>query len=282
MLKNLKSSPTGIMGLIIFIAVAVCGLLASVISPYDPGAQNIENTFMPPVWDALGGIQHVFGTDDVGKDVLSNLIYGSRISLLVGILGTIVAGCIGVFLGSLSGYYGGKIDTVIMRIADIQLAFPFILLAIFIVAVLGPSLMNIIIVAGISSWVQFARLVRGEIIAVKEKEYIEAIKSLGAKSYLIIFKHILPNIMNSVIVLATLEMARIILMEAALSFLGLGVPAEVPTWGKMLADARVHMVSHPWLAILPGLAITMTVLGINLFGDWLRDYLDPKLRESLK
>jgi len=282
MWKNLRSSPTGIIGLVIFIMVVACGLLASFISPYNPGTQDIENTFMPPFWNSLGGIDHLLGTDDVGKDVLSNLIYGSRISLMVGFFGTIVAGCIGVLLGSLSGYYGGKIDTAIMRIADIQLAFPFILLAIFIVAVLGPSLSNIIIVAGISSWVQFARLVRGEIIAVKENEYIEAIRSLGAKSYVIIFKHILPNIMNSVIVVATLEMARIILMEASLSFLGLGVPAEVPTWGKMLADARVHMVSHPWLAILPGLSITFTVLGINLFGDWLRDYLDPKLRETNK
>ena len=195
-------------------------------------------------------------------------------------MGTLAGGFIGVILGSISGFYGGKVDSLLMRIVDVQLAFPFILLAIFIVAVLGPGLMNIIVVAAISSWVRYARLVRGEILSVKKMEYVEAIRSLGAVDIRIMFRHILPNVISPAIVVGTLEMARIILMEAALSFLGLGVPAHVATWGRMLSEGRVYIVTSPWLAIVPGVAITIAVLGVNLFGDWLRDYLDPKLKNA--
>ena len=186
-------------------------------------------------------------------------------------------GIVGVVLGSLAGYYGKWVDAVIMRLVDIQLCFPFTLLALFIAAVLGSSLGNVILIAGITSWVRYARLVRGEILGIKEMEYIEAIRAAGGTDARIIFKHILPNIISPVIVIATLEMAKIVLIEASLSFLGYGVPITIPTWGRMLSEARDNILTDPWQCIFPGLCITLTVLGVNLLGDWLRDYLDPKL-----
>lgn len=264
--------------MIIIALMLLVALAAGILAPHNPNDQDISQRLIGPFWTIKGSMDHILGTDNMGRDILSRLIYGSRVSLLVGFLGTLAGGFIGVILGSLSGFYGGKVDNFIMRIVDIQLAFPFILLAIFIVAVLGPGLFNIIVVAAISSWVRYARLVRGEILSVKKMEYIEAIRSLGAGDIRIMFRHILPNVISPAIVIGTLEMARIILMEAALSFLGLGVPAHVATWGRMLSEGRVYIVTSPWLAIIPGLAITIAVLGVNLFGDWLRDYLDPKLK----
>lgn len=276
MVASLLRSKTGLLGLIIVIAVIAMAILAPVISPYDPTKQDIINKLMDPSW-AGGDPAHPFGTDQLGRDVLSRLFFGSRITLLVAFSGTIVASIIGVILGSISGYYGGWVDAVIMRIVDIQLSFPFILLALFIAAVLGPGVGNIILIAAISSWVRYARLVRGDILSIKEMEYVESIRSLGGSDMRILFKHIVPNIISPVIVIATLEMAKIVLMEASLSYLGLGVPVTIPTWGRMLAESRVNMVTSPWQAILPGIFITLTVLGVNLVGDWLRDYLDPKL-----
>ncbi|HCJ58790.1 MAG TPA: peptide ABC transporter permease [Clostridiaceae bacterium] len=277
MWNNLKESKTGILGLSIVLLVIVVAFTATIISPYDPVKQDIINKMKPPAWSEGGTWDHIFGTDQLGRDILSRLIYGSRVTLMVAFSGTILAGIVGVVMGAISGYYGGWIDSLIMRIVDIQLSFPFILLALFIAAVLGSGLQNIILIAGLSGWVRYARLVRGEILSIKEMEYIEAIRSLGGSNMRIIFRHILPNVISPVIVIATLEMAKIILMEASLSYLGLGVPIEIPTWGRMLSDSRVHLVTSPWMAILPGLAITLTVLGVNLLGDWLRDYLDPKL-----
>lgn len=277
MWNSLSNSKTGLIGLIIIGFVIVVALLAPIISPYDPAKQDILNKLMNPIWSENSSSNYFLGTDQLGRDVLSRLIYGSRVSLLVAISGTLLAGFVGLFFGSISGYYGKWIDALIMRIVDIQLSFPFILLALFIAAVLGPGLMNIIFIAGLSSWVRYARLVRGEVLSIKEMEYIESIRSIGGDDRRIIFNHILPNIISPVIVIATLEMAKIILMEASLSYLGLGVPIKIPTWGRMLAESRVAIVTSPWLAILPGLCITLTVLGVNLLGDWLRDYLDPKL-----
>lgn len=277
MWKSLVKSKTGLMGLVLVLLVVFLALAADFISPHDPNKLNIERKLLPPAWVDGGSSEFLFGTDQLGRDILSRIIYGSRITLLVAFFGTVLAGIIGVTLGAIAGYYGEIIDTVIMRFVDIQLAFPFILLAIFIVAVLGPGLRNIIIVAGISGWVQYARLTRGEILSVKEMEYIEAIRALGAKDGRIIVKHVLPNVISPVIVVATLGMARIILMEASLSFLGLGVPANIPTWGRMLSESKVYIFTTPSLAIAPTIAITLTVLSVNLLGDWLRDYLDPKL-----
>jgi len=277
MWKSLKESKTGMFGAGIVFAVIAVALTATIISPHDPTKQDIINKMMSPVWYEDGSWEHILGSDQLGRDILSRLIYGSRVTLLVAFSGTILAGAIGVVMGAVSGYYGGWVDALIMRLVDIQLSFPFILLALFIAAVLGPGLQNIILIAALSGWVRYARLVRGEILSIKEMEYIEAIRSLGGSNARIIFRHILPNVISPVIVIATLEMAKIILMEASLSYLGLGVPIEIPTWGRMLSDSRVHISTSPWMAIMPGVAITLTVLGVNLLGDWLRDYLDPKL-----
>ncbi|MBQ8933593.1 MAG: ABC transporter permease [Lachnospiraceae bacterium] len=274
--KSLRESKTGMLGVLIVLLVVLTAILAPILAPYAPGKQDLMHKLADPIF-AGGTSDHLLGTDQLGRDILSRLIYGSRVTILVAFFGTVLAGLIGVMLGAVSGYYGKWVDAVIMRIVDIQLSFPFVLLALFVAAVLGRSLRNVIIVAAVSSWVQYARLIRGEILNVRELEYIEAIRSVGAKNNWIILHHVIPNVISPVIVQATLGMARIILMEASLSFLGLGVPLEVPTWGRMLSEGRDYMLTNPWMAILPGLAITLTVLGVNLMGDWLRDYLDPKL-----
>lgn len=277
MWKSLKESKTGMFGFVTILLVVIIACTATIISPYDPAKQDITNKLKGPVWSEGGSWEHVLGTDQLGRDILSRLIYGSRVTIVVALSGTIFAGVVGIIMGAISGYYGGWIDALIMRLVDIQLSFPFILLALFIAAVLGPGLKNIILIAALSGWVTYARLVRGEILSVKEMEYIEAIRSLGGSNPRIIFYHVLPNVVSSAIVIATLEMAKIIIMEASLSYLGLGVPIEIATWGRMLSDSRTYLVTSPWMAILPGLCITLTVLGANLLGDWLRDYLDPKL-----
>jgi peptide/nickel transport system permease protein len=277
MLRSLKESRTGRIGVIIVLIVIFCALTADIITPCDPGDMDIMNKLKSPVWSENGSWDHVLGTDQLGRDILARLIYGSRITLLVAFCGTLGSIVIGVTLGTVAGYYGKWIDAVIMRIADIQLSFPFTLMAIFIAAVLGSGLGNIILIAAISGWVRYARLVRGEILSIKEIEYIEAIRALGGSDTRIMFRHIVPNVISPVIVLSTLEVAKVVLMEASLSYLGLGVPVTIPTWGRMLSDGRAYIMSAPWLAILPGLLITITVLGVNLMGDWLRDYLDPKL-----
>lgn len=277
MFSSLKRSKTGSFGLIILVIILIAACFAPCITAWEPNQQDIMNKFLDPFWCEGSSTAHILGTDQLGRDVLSRLIYGSRITLLISFGGTIVGILVGVTLGAISGYYGKWVDAVIMRLVDIQLSFPFTLLALFIAAVLGPGLRNIIIIAGISGWVRYARLVRGEILSIKEMEYVEAIRSLGGSDMRIIFRHIVPNVISPIIVLATLEVAKIILMEASLSYLGMGVPVSIPTWGRMLSEARSYMVSAPWLAILPGLCITLTVLAVNLLGDWLRDYLDPKL-----
>lgn len=277
MIQSLIRSKTGLLGAVILLAVLLMALLAGVISPHDPYTQDVMHKLLNPIWNQRSDPHYLLGTDQLGRDILSRMIYGSRITLMVAFAGTVAAGVAGVFLGCISGYYGGWVDAVIMRIADIQLSFPFILLALFIAAVLGPGVGNVILVAGLCFWVQYARMVRGEVLALREKEYVEAVRAIGGSNFRILFRHILPNIMNMVVVIGTLEMARIILMEASLSFLGLGVPVDVPTWGRMLAESRVNMISYPWHAVLPGVLITLTVLGVNLIGDWLRDYLDPNL-----
>lgn len=273
MFTSLKNSKTGMIGLTIIIVVVLASIFAPVLSPWDPGNQDIMNKMLAPGGDS----SHILGTDQLGRDILTRLLYGSRITLVISFGGTFFGVLLGVTLGAVSGYYGRWVDAVIMRLVDIQLSFPFTLLAIFIAAVMGPGIRNIILIAAVSSWVRYARLVRGEILSIKEMEYIESVRALGGSNLRIIFKHILPNVVSPIIVLATLELAKIVLMEASLSYLGMGVPIDVPTWGRMLSDGRTYMVSAPWMAILPGVCIATTVLGVNLLGDWLRDYLDPKL-----
>ena len=226
-----------------------------------------------------GGV-FLLGSDALGRDVFSRLLYGARVSLTVGFAAIAVGGSIGITAGLLSGYFGGWLDDAIMRLGDIQLAFPFILLAIMFLVVLGSGVWNLILVLGIGQWVTYARIVRADTLSLREKEFVEAARAMGDSTFSIIFRTILPNILAPLTVIASFNVASVILSEAALSFLGLGVPPEVPTWGSMLAESRDTLVANKWwLAIFPGLAIMLTVLSFNILGDWLRDFLDPRLRE---
>ena len=256
--------------LAILFCLILVAILAPVLAPYSPSQIDLDQRLLPPLSPG-----HVLGTDNVGADILSKLIYGSRISLLVGLVGTCFGMVVGVMLGLIAGYYGGWIDTVIMRLGDVQLAFPFVLLALAIMGVLGPGVKNVIIGAMITGWVKYVRVIRADVLKAKQSEYIMAAKVMGL-SDLRILRQIFVNCFSAALVVGTLETGRIILMESSLTFLGLGVPSEVPTWGTMLADGRTYMTSSPWLAVIPGIAITMTVLAVNLFGDWLRNRLDPK------
>jgi peptide/nickel transport system permease protein len=253
-------------------------VFASLISPFDPLAQDIGQRLKEPGWQDAQGRIHPLGTDHLGRDILSRIIHGSRIALSVGLAAVAISGVLGMAIGLVAGYFGGRVDDFFMRLADIQLAFPFILLAIAVIGVLGPSLRNIIIVIGVSSWVVYARVVRGEVLSIREREFVQAAVALGSRDWRILVRHVLPNAFTPWLVVATLDMARVIVLESALSFLGLGVQPPTPTWGGMLADGRVYLSTAWWLATFPGLAILVTVLGINLLGDGLRDTLDPRLK----
>ena len=269
---------TALFGLIVVLAVLVAAVFASFVSPFDPLAQDIGQRLKEPGWQDAQGRVHPLGTDHLGRDILSRIIHGSRIALSVGLAAVAISGVLGMAVGLVSGYFGGRVDDFFMRLADIQLAFPFILLAIAVIGVLGPSLRNIIIVIGVSSWVVYARVVRGEVLSIREREFVQAAVALGSRDYRVLVRHVLPNAFTPWLVVATLDMARVIVIESALSFLGLGVQPPTPTWGGMLADGRVYLSTAWWLATFPGLAILVTVLGINLLGDGLRDTLDPRLK----
>ena len=253
-------------------------MFAPLISPFDPLAQDIGQRLKEPGWQDAQGRIHPLGTDHLGRDILARIIHGSRIALSVGLAAVLISGVLGMAIGLVTGYFGAKVDDFFMRLADVQLAFPFILLAIAVIGVLGPSLQNIIIVIGVSSWVVYARVVRGEVLSIREREFVQAAVALGSRDWRILVRHVLPNAFTPWLVVATLDMARVIIIESALSFLGLGVQPPTPTWGGMLADGRVYLSTAWWLATFPGLAILITVLGINLFGDGLRDTLDPRLK----
>jgi peptide/nickel transport system permease protein len=263
---------------VILALVGLTAIAAPWIAPYDPQEQVLERRLLPPAWQTRGSWAFPLGCDHLGRDILSRLIYGSRISLLVGLTAVAISGILGVSLGLLAGYYGGRLDTVVMRLVDVQLAFPFILLAITVVAVLGAGFRNVIIVLGVAGWMVYARLVRGEVLALREKEFIAAARALGVPNRTIIPRHVLPNVLTPVIVVGTFSVATNIITEASLSFLGLGVEPSIPTWGAMLSDGRAYIGRAWWLTTLPGLAILVTVLAINLLGDWLRDRFDPRLR----
>jgi peptide/nickel transport system permease protein len=290
--RSLRRSRLGMMGILILAIIALAAVLAPAIAPHDPyqGSLNVSRqcpafTTCPNLGGsfartgaARGTLEYPLGTDPNGRDVLSRIIYAAQISLIVGVTAVVIGGTVGVVAGLVSGYYGGWVDSVIMRIADVQLAFPFILLAIAIIAVMGGGLLNVIIVLGIGSWVPYARIVRGQVLSAKGQEYVLAARTLGALDAAILFRHILPNVVTPAIIIATFGVAAAIIGEATLSFLGLGIQAPTPTWGNMLADGRAYVSSAWWLATFPGLAIMLTVLSINVIGDWLRDYLDPRLR----
>ncbi len=278
LVRSLVQSKLAFVGMFCVLLVIVVAFAAPLIAPQDPSRISVKDRLMPPAWVEGGSGAHLLGTDGLGRDLFSQVVYGSRISLLVGFSSVIVAGLLGVVLGLLSGYYGGKLDTILMRIADIQSAFPFILLAITLMATLGPGLVNIIITLGVTGWVEYARMVRGQVLSLREKEFIEAACCAGVPNWLILFRHILPNTVAPVIVVASFAVSGNIIAEAGLSFLGLGVPLSVPSWGGMLSQAQEVMSRAWWPSVFPGLAITIAVFGVNVVGDWLRDYLDPQLR----
>jgi len=276
--RRLVRRRTALFGAVVVAMVLVTAVAAPLVSPFDPLEQDIGERLKAPGWRDRAGHAHPLGTDHLGRDIFARVIYGARPALLVGVAAVAISGVLGMLAGLLAGYFGGRIDDTLMRLADIQLAFPFILLAIAVIGVLGPSLTTIICVIGVSSWVVYARIVRGAALSLREREFVQAAQALGAGDGRILVRHVLPNVFTPWLVVATLDMARVIVIESALSFLGLGVQPPTPTWGGMLADGRVYISTAWWLATFPGLAILVTVLGINLFGDGLRDTLDPRLK----
>ncbi|PYN05440.1 MAG: peptide ABC transporter permease [Candidatus Rokuibacteriota bacterium] len=277
-LRRLARRRTSLFGLVVVAVVVVTALAAAVVTPFDPIEQDIGERLKAPLTRDAAGRVHPLGTDHLGRDILARIVFGARPALLVGFAAVAISGVLGMVTGLVAGYFGGRIDDLLMRLADIQLAFPFILLAIAVIGVLGPSLTTIICVIGVSSWVVYARIVRGAALSLREREFVQAAQALGSRDGRILLRHVLPNVFTPWLVVATLDMARVIVIESALSFLGLGVQPPTPTWGGMLADGRVYISTAWWLATFPGLAILITVLGINLFGDGLRDTLDPRLK----
>ena len=278
-LRRLAQRRTALLGLAVVVIVLVTAVAAPLLSPFDPIEQDLgELRLKPPGFRDAAGRVHPLGTDHLGRDLLARVIYGAQPALMVGFAAVVISGLLGMAIGLVSGYFGGRVDDALMRLADIQLAFPFILLAIAVIGVLGPSLKTIIAVIGVSSWVVYARIVRSAVLSLREREFVQAALALGSGDGRVLVRHILPNALTPWLVVATLDMARVIVIESALSFLGLGVQPPTPTWGGMLADGRVYISTAWWLATFPGLAILVTVLGINLFGDGLRDTLDPRLK----
>ncbi|WZP10235.1 ABC transporter permease [Cytobacillus pseudoceanisediminis] len=275
-IKLLLQSKTGTVGFLIVSLVIFVAIFADVLAPHDPASNNLGDMLKPPVWLDGGSQNYILGTDNLGRDILSRIIYGSRVSLLVGVFSVILAGFIGIIIGLISGYYGGVIDNLLMRIVDSFLAIPSILFILVVLAVFDPSILVLIIVIGLTNWVTYARVVRGEVLSIKEKEFVKASKSIGTNSLTIMLQHILPNILSSFIVISTLSVATTIVLEASLSFLGLGIQPPDVSWGGMLTDGRNYLATNWWLATFPGIAITITVLGIIFLGDWLRDVLDPR------
>jgi peptide/nickel transport system permease protein len=279
--RRLVRSKAAFVSAVILLLVIAAAIGAHWIAPNDPFAIRLIQRLKPPGFTTAAGNTYWLGTDTLGRDVFSRLVYGARVSLIVGLSAVLISGTIGLLLGLVSGFFGGIVDDIIMRIADIQLSFPTILLALAIMAVLGSGLDKLILVLGLTGWVQYGRIVRGQVLSIKEDEFVLAARATGERRWRILFQHILPNIWSPIIVIASFSVASNIVAEASLSFLGVGVPPSVPSWGTMLADGRQYIGLAEWLTIPAGVAISLTVLAINILGDWLRDYLDPRLKNIL-
>ncbi|MCG8710252.1 ABC transporter permease [Brenneria sp. 4F2] len=269
----------GMLGFILLVIL----LLAAIFGPWlglpPPTKSNLLMRMQPPTWSGLFSPgAHPFGTDELGRDLLSRIVHGSRITLTIAFIAVVLGGVVGVLSGIAAGYHGGMVDRILMRVVDIQLALPLMLLALLVVAAFGPSIQNLILVLALTSWIRYARVIRGQVLSLRAQEFILSAHAIGTHSWRIMWRHILPNVLTPALVVATLELARLIIMDAALSFLGLGVQPPNPSWGRMLADGRVYISSAWWIVTFPGLAILFTVLSVNLLGDWLRDHFDPKLR----
>ncbi len=279
---NYKKSPVAIISTVVLVSIiltAIFGPQFTVQNPYDLGSLNLSESYKPPAWMDGGDLKFILGTDQNGRDILSAIIYGSRVSLYIGIVGVLLTSLVGITLGLIAGYFGGKFDIIIMRIADIQLAFPSMLIALFLMGISGPSIRNILIALTLIGWVRYTRIVRGEVLSVREKEYVEAAKVIGFSNAVIILKQILPNVLTSIIVVSTLRVGSFIMIEATLSFLGVGVPISSPSLGMLCSDGfKVLYSGLWWVSIFPGLYIVIIVFAVNLLGDFLRDELNPKLK----
>lgn len=272
-----KRYPLFALAILVFLLV-IPAIFAPWVAPHDPFHGSLSHRLTPPAWQDGGSTEFLLGTDKLGRDILSRIIYGARVSLTVSLIAIVVGGVIGTVLGLASGYFGGRTDSVIMRLVDISLSLPTILLALVLVAAVGPSFGTVITVLIVLLWARYARLVRGETLAIKELDFIARARVAGASHMRIMTKYIFPNVVNSLIVLATLQVGYVILLESSLSFLGAGLPRAEPAWGVMVSDGRELIVTAWWVSMFPGIAIMLTVLALNLLGDWLRDHLDPKLR----
>lgn len=260
-----------------FLAViVVCAVCAPLIAPADPNAQNLLGRLQPPAWQSGGSAAHLLGTDQLGRDLLSRIVYGTRVSLLVGAGAALLAGTIGTTVGLASGYFGGWTDRVAMRVADVQLAFPAILLALAVVGFVGSGLWYVILVLGITGWVSYARVVRSEVLSLRSRDFVTEAHAIGVGHLTIMRRHLLPNVLAPLATIGTLHIAAAVVAEASLSYLGLGVPKETVTWGGMLADGQLYLGTSWWIAVFPGVALMLTSLAINITGDALRDVADPK------
>ncbi|MEJ8305908.1 ABC transporter permease [Saccharibacillus sacchari] len=277
-LRQLLRSKTGTLGAVIVLIVCLIAIFAPLLATHDPNAVAPIDRLKPPAWLEGGSGDYLLGTDNLGRDIWSRIVYGSQVSLIVGIGAVLVSGAIGAVLGVTAAYYGRWVDAVIMRLADSLLAIPTILLMLVVLAVVGPGMWTLIFVIGATNWVSYARVVRGEVLSLKERDFVKSARMIGARSGRIIFRHILPNVMSSFIVLSGMNVATTIIMEASLSFLGLGITTPDVSWGGMLSDGRQYVATSWWVATFPGMAITITVLGVIFLGDWLRDVLDPRMK----
>lgn len=274
--RLLLKSPSGMLGFAILMVVVFIAIFADVLMPCTPEEIDLFNMAQPPAWEEGGSIEHFLGTDILGRDILSRILIGSRVSLLVGVFSVMVAGLIGTVMGVLSGYFGGWLDSVIMRVTDAFHAIPLTLLAMVILTIMRPGVLTLVFVIGVTTWPFYARMVRSEVLGLKNMEYVKAARTIGTTGFQIMMKHILPNVIPTFIVVSTLSVASSILIEASLSFLGLGIQPPRVSWGVMLSDGRNYLATNWWMATFPGIAISVTVLGIMLLGNWLRDVLDPK------
>ncbi len=262
--------------ILVFVFLAIFG---AALAPYSPNETDLEATFAPPFWQHGGSMRHLLGTDPVGRDLLSRIMVGARISCIVAILAITLGGLVGTVIGIVSGYYGGKIDMVLMRAADATLAFPIILLAMLLAVVLGPSLKNVVISLGIVLWARYARVIRGEVLVCKEMDYVAYSRIAGASSLEIMWRHIVPNIRSTLLVLLTLQVGWVIIVEASLSFIGAGIPGPYPVWGTMIAKGRDYVATAWWIPFFPGLCVALVCLCFNMLGDWLREMLDPRMKQ---
>lgn len=274
--RALRRNKIAQVAMVVLVVVVIVGIFGPLIAPHDPAAQDLTARLTPPFWMKGHVPGHLLGTDALGRDVLSRIIYGARISLLVGVASTLLSGVIGSVIGIVAGYYRRWLDVIFMRLADIQLAFPTILLALTVVVVLGPSLWFVILVLGFTGWVSYARVIRSEVLSLRSREYVIAARAIGDSDLQIMWRHLRPNVLAPLATIATLQVASMIIAEASLSYLGLGVPPTVPTWGGMLSDGQLYIRTAWWISVFSGAAIMLTTLAINITGDMLRDVADPK------